>query len=172
MVIIPVRNPELASWNGLNDCTTMIDYPHIFKFGKKLTTVHWKMCHCVITKTKLSKIILNPALFIPLQSTPERKNRSRPPSLVTGISNESPVGQLSFPKDGQEMRERSDSSRSLQPPETYKKKSRSSSGCVYDCGVIVKFWAWCFNFDREDHLGNALLLIAVQWNSNKNIIFS
>ncbi|KAK3088884.1 hypothetical protein FSP39_024982 [Pinctada imbricata] len=61
-----------------------------------------------------------------LENTPERKSRSRPPSLVPGISSaESSVSSLSFQKDGQEIRERSDSTRSLQPPDSFKKKMPS-----------------------------------------------
>ncbi|XP_055997602.1 arf-GAP with SH3 domain, ANK repeat and PH domain-containing protein 2-like isoform X3 [Ostrea edulis] len=50
-----------------------------------------------------------------LENTPERKRGSRPQSLVTGIPAEL-AGSLSVPKDGNELRERSDSSVSLQPP--------------------------------------------------------
>ncbi|XP_055997610.1 arf-GAP with SH3 domain, ANK repeat and PH domain-containing protein 2-like isoform X10 [Ostrea edulis] len=61
-----------------------------------------------------------------LENTPERKRGSRPQSLVTGIPAEL-AGSLSVPKDGNELRERSDSSVSLQPPKKMHHSSQSAA---------------------------------------------
>lgn len=90
------------------------------KYGTILLCVKHSNLHLRNTLKVFVKVVLYLMMFIVLQNTPERKRGSRPQSLVTGIPAEL-AGSLSVPKDGNELRERSDSSVSLQPP----KKSKS-----------------------------------------------